>query len=155
MLAALRRFIARRGHPSEIHSDNDTNFIGANNYLKQLYILVKEYSIQKYSTDRNITWNNIMEHAPNLGGLSESSIKPKWKTSQFEVQVGKLALISDDNRPPLSWPMTRILKLTPGTDGSHRVSILQTGSELTRRSIKKTVVLPICAREDGDSEIHH
>ncbi|GFW84796.1 integrase catalytic domain-containing protein [Trichonephila clavipes] len=31
MLAALRRFIARRGHPSEIHSDNGTNFIGANN----------------------------------------------------------------------------------------------------------------------------
>ncbi|GFV07255.1 integrase catalytic domain-containing protein [Trichonephila clavipes] len=31
MLAALRRFIARRGHPSEIHSDNGTNFKGANN----------------------------------------------------------------------------------------------------------------------------
>ncbi|GFU60126.1 integrase catalytic domain-containing protein [Trichonephila clavipes] len=43
MLAALRRFIARRGHPSEIHSDNGTNFIGANNYLKQLYMLVKEH----------------------------------------------------------------------------------------------------------------
>ncbi|GFW99952.1 integrase catalytic domain-containing protein [Trichonephila clavipes] len=26
LLAALRRFIARRGHPSEIHSDNGTNF---------------------------------------------------------------------------------------------------------------------------------
>ncbi|GFU64472.1 hypothetical protein TNCV_333131 [Trichonephila clavipes] len=36
-LAALRRFIARHGHPSEIHSDNGTNFTGANNYLKQLY----------------------------------------------------------------------------------------------------------------------
>ncbi|GFV88233.1 integrase catalytic domain-containing protein, partial [Trichonephila clavipes] len=73
MLSALRRFIARRGHPSEIHSDNGTNFIGANNYLKQLYILVKEHSIQKYSTDRNITWKFI--HAPNFGGLWESSIK--------------------------------------------------------------------------------
>ncbi|GFT61343.1 integrase catalytic domain-containing protein [Trichonephila clavipes] len=50
MLSALRRFIARRGHPSEIHSDNGTNFI-----------------------DRNITWKFI--HAPNFGGLWESSIK--------------------------------------------------------------------------------
>ncbi|GFW97140.1 integrase catalytic domain-containing protein [Trichonephila clavipes] len=75
MLAALRRFIARRGHPSEIHSDNGTNFIGANNYLKQLYMLVKEHSIQKYSTDRNIRWKFIPPYAPNFGGLWESSIK--------------------------------------------------------------------------------
>ncbi|GFX23518.1 integrase catalytic domain-containing protein [Trichonephila clavipes] len=81
--------------------------------------------------------------------------RPKWKASQSEVQVGNLVLISDDNRPPLSWPMARILKLIPGTDGTNRVAILQTGSGLTRRSINKIVVLPICAREDGDSEIHH
>ncbi|GFU49793.1 integrase catalytic domain-containing protein [Trichonephila clavipes] len=260
MLAALRRFIARRGHPSEIHSDNGTNFIGANNYLKQLYMLVKEHSIQKYSTDRNIRWKFIPPYAPNFGGLWESSIKlakrhliktckghllsfeelstllcqieacinsrplvplssdpadiraltpghfligeplleipesksitntslslscrwksllklrqhfwdrwhkevlhhyqsrPKWKASQSEVQVGNLVLISDDNIPPLSWPMARILKLIPGTDGTNRVAILQTGSGLTRRSINKIVVLPVCAQEDGDSEIHH
>ncbi|GFW57874.1 integrase catalytic domain-containing protein [Trichonephila clavipes] len=81
--------------------------------------------------------------------------RPKWKASQSEAQVGNLVLISDDNRPPLSWPMARILKLIPGTDGTNRVAILQTGSGLTRRSINKIVVLPICAREDGDSEIHH
>ncbi|GFV01130.1 hypothetical protein TNCV_1010511 [Trichonephila clavipes] len=120
-------------------------------------------------------------YAPNFGGLWESSIKwksllklrqhfwdrwhkevlrhyqsrPKWKASQSEVQVSNLVLISDDNRPPLSWPMARILKLIPGTDGTNRVAILQTGSGLTRRSINKIVVLPICAREDGDLEIHH
>ncbi|GFS96507.1 integrase catalytic domain-containing protein [Trichonephila clavipes] len=75
MLAALRRFIARHGHPSEIHLDNGTNFIGANNYLKQLYMLVKEHSIQKYSTDRNIRWKFIPPYAPNFGGFWESSIK--------------------------------------------------------------------------------
>ncbi|GFU68821.1 integrase catalytic domain-containing protein [Trichonephila clavipes] len=126
MLAALRRFIARRGHPSEIHSDNGTNFIGSKNYLKQLYMLVKEHSIQKYSTDRNIRWKSI-PLCSEFGGLWESLIKwksllklrqhfwdrwhkevlhhyqsrPKWKASQFEVQVGNLVLISDDNRPPL------------------------------------------------------
>ncbi|GFV79456.1 integrase catalytic domain-containing protein [Trichonephila clavipes] len=232
MLAALRRFIARRGHPSEIHSDNGTNFIGANNYLKQLYMLVKEHSIQKYSTDRNIRWKfippmlRILEvfgspqskacinsrplvplssvpadiraltpghfligepllEIPESKSITNTSLslsfrwksllklrqhfwdrwhkevlhhyqsRPKWKASQSEVQVGNLVLISDDNRPPLSWPMARILKLIPGTDGTNRVAILQTGSGLTRRSINKIVVLPVCAREDGDSEIHH
>ncbi|GFW74204.1 integrase catalytic domain-containing protein [Trichonephila clavipes] len=232
MLSALRRFIARRGHPSEIHSDNGTNFIGANNYLKQLYMLVKEHSIQRYSTDRNIRWKfippmlRILEvfgspqskacinsrplvplssdpadiraltpghfligepllEIPESKSITNTSLslscrwksllklrqhfwdrwhkevlhhyqsRPKWKASQSEVQVGNLVLISDDNRPPLSWQMGRILKLIPGTDGTNRVAILQTGSGLTRRSINKIVVLPVCAREDGDSEIHH
>ncbi|GFT23709.1 integrase catalytic domain-containing protein [Trichonephila clavipes] len=73
----------------------------------------------------------------------------------LRVQMSNLVLISDDNRPPLSWPKARILKLIPGTDRTNRVAIQQTGSGLTRRSINKIVVLPICAREDGDSEIHH
>ncbi|GFU06714.1 integrase catalytic domain-containing protein [Trichonephila clavipes] len=223
MLAALRRFIARRGHPSEIHSDNGTNFTGANNYLKQLYMLVKEHSIQKHSTDRNIRWKfippmlRILEvferpqskacinsrhlvplssdpadiraltpghfligepllEIPESKSITNTSLslfcrwksllklrqhfwdrwhkevlhhyqsRPKWKASQSEIQVGNLVLISDDNRPPLSWPMARILKLIPGTDGTNRVAILQTGSGLTRRSINKIVVLPVCAQ---------
>jgi hypothetical protein len=35
-LAALRRFIARRGIPNHIFSDNGTNFVGANNQLKEM-----------------------------------------------------------------------------------------------------------------------
>ncbi|XP_070518841.1 uncharacterized protein [Cardiocondyla obscurior] len=36
LLMAIRRFIARRGRPSVIYSDNGTNFVGLNNMLKDL-----------------------------------------------------------------------------------------------------------------------
>ncbi|GFW65910.1 integrase catalytic domain-containing protein [Trichonephila clavipes] len=42
-LAALKRFVARRGRPIEIHSDNGQNFVGANNELRNvLKALFKE-----------------------------------------------------------------------------------------------------------------
>lgn len=46
-LAALRRFIGRRGLCSVISSDNGTNFKGANNELKELYELLKSGKLQQ------------------------------------------------------------------------------------------------------------
>ncbi|XP_055928117.1 uncharacterized protein LOC129959324 [Argiope bruennichi] len=74
-LAALRRFIARRGHPTDILSDNGSNFIGSDNYLKQLFKLVQDQSVQNFLTVRNISWKFIPPYAPNFGGVWESSIK--------------------------------------------------------------------------------
>ncbi|XP_055932937.1 uncharacterized protein LOC129962958 [Argiope bruennichi] len=48
--AALRRLIARRGHPTDILSDNGSNFISSDNYLKQLFKLVQDQSAQNFLT---------------------------------------------------------------------------------------------------------
>ncbi|GFQ64960.1 uncharacterized protein TNCT_4071 [Trichonephila clavata] len=137
---------------SILNVTNCQNFRNWKKFLKlmlkfKFLILVKKVFQNRYANTSLDRWHKEV--------LYHYQSRPKWKTSQSEVQVGNLVLISDDNRPPLSWPMARILKLIPGTDESHKLAILQTGSGLTRRSINKIVVLPICAREDGDSEIHH
>ncbi|XP_055927956.1 uncharacterized protein LOC129959159 [Argiope bruennichi] len=61
----LRWFIARRGPPKVIYSDNDTNFVGAENFLQNLYwdVIERETSIQR------ITWKFIPPSAPWRGGF--------------------------------------------------------------------------------------
>lgn len=78
-LAALRRFVARRGLPQHIYSDNGTNFVGANNQLRELYVLLnsqehKEH-VDKFASSHRITWHFIPPMAPHFGGLWESSVK--------------------------------------------------------------------------------
>lgn len=78
-LAALRRFVARRGLPQYIYSDNGKNFVGANNQLKEIYALFNsdehKEAINKYSSEYRISWHFIPPGAPHFGGLWESTVK--------------------------------------------------------------------------------
>lgn len=78
-ITALRRFTARRGLPKNIYSDNGTNFIGANNQLKEVYALFNSDEhkelINRYSIEHRISWHFIPPAAPHFGGLWESTVK--------------------------------------------------------------------------------
>ena len=78
-LASLRRFISRRNCPSNIYSDNGSNFIGARNELRDLYKFLEEEetdsAIRHYLLQHRVDWNNIPERAPHFGGLWESAVK--------------------------------------------------------------------------------
>jgi len=78
-LAALRRFMARRGLPQHIHSDNGSNFIGAKNQLKELYVLLNSEDhkerVNNFAIERRVSWHFIPPFAPHFGGLWESSVK--------------------------------------------------------------------------------
>jgi len=78
-LATLRRFVSRRGYPSIIMSDNGTNFVGANNTLRELYTFLRSTHVQDkvsgYCLQREMTWQFIPPAAPHIGGLWEANIK--------------------------------------------------------------------------------
>jgi hypothetical protein len=78
-IAALRRFIARRGKPTHIYSDNGTNFVGANNEIKELEELVKSTNhnqeIASTMASDGITWHFNPPAAPHFGGLWEAGVK--------------------------------------------------------------------------------
>jgi len=78
-LAALDRFVSRRGLCTEIYSDHGSNFVGGNRELKELYSLfscpkTSEVIFSKLST-QGISWHFIPPLAPHFGGLWESGIK--------------------------------------------------------------------------------
>jgi len=66
-LAALRRFVARRGRCSNLYSDCGTNFIGAQRELAKL--------AEKAAMVENITWSFNPPSAPHMGGLWEAGVK--------------------------------------------------------------------------------
>ncbi|KAL0831974.1 hypothetical protein ABMA28_001474 [Loxostege sticticalis] len=67
----LKRFIARRGTPSELFSDNGTSFVGANRELKALY----QAAVPQFAADQKITWRFIPPSAPFMGGAWERLIR--------------------------------------------------------------------------------
>ena len=76
-LAALRRFMSRRGRVINIYSDNATKFIGARNELQELRKFIrenKEYLTQSLA-EENINWHFISANSPHFGGLWEAGVK--------------------------------------------------------------------------------
>lgn len=78
-LAALRRFMARRGKCSIIYSDNGRNFIGASRVLNEMQAAImsqqrNEFIASSLAED-NIRWNFIPPHAPHWGSIWESSVR--------------------------------------------------------------------------------
>lgn len=76
-LGCLTRFIGRRGRPLELWSDNATNFRGANNELRRLFLESKLdwQKVQNTLVEDRTTWHFIPSSAPHFGGLWEAGVK--------------------------------------------------------------------------------
>nr|XP_033204786.1 uncharacterized protein LOC117165516 [Bombus vancouverensis nearcticus] len=78
-LAALRRFISRRGYCATILTDNGTNFVGANRELQELRTLLQsddhQDRVQNFLADRQIQWRSNPPNSPHFGGLWEVAVK--------------------------------------------------------------------------------
>ncbi|XP_025995820.2 uncharacterized protein LOC105202869 [Solenopsis invicta] len=78
-LNAFKRFISRRGKPTNVYSDNGTNFIGANRELEKCLELFRSEQSKRKILDHGalekIKWHFIPARAPHFGGLWEAAVK--------------------------------------------------------------------------------
>lgn len=90
-IAALKRFISRRGIPLEINSDNGTTFVGAAKQIKQLkeFFSNNSGSICNFASSLNIHWQFIPPRAPHFGGLWEAGVKSVKKYLETTLKGSK------------------------------------------------------------------
>ena len=74
-LAAVTRFIARRGYPSTIISDNETNFVGAANELKSFMSEWDNAKIESDLAQKKIVWKFNPPGAPHFSGIWERLVQ--------------------------------------------------------------------------------
>ena len=67
-IMCLRRFIARRGNPQVLYSDNGTNFVGADRELKQCIEDLNQDQINNELNQKGIKWVFNLPASPHMGG---------------------------------------------------------------------------------------
>ena len=91
-MACKRRFIARRGKPNEIISDNASQFKVAKNAIDLAWEnLVKDPDVISYVNERRIKWSFVIELSPWMGGFYERLSITKMA---LKKSIGKLCLTS-------------------------------------------------------------
>lgn len=130
-IAALKRFISRRGKCSEIFSDCGTNFIGAKRKLAEFEKLVlserHNSNVSHFLSDIGISWHFNPPGSPHMGGLWEAGIKStkfhlkrvvgdlKLTIEEFETLLTQIeACLNSRPLTPMSSDPDDLCALTPG-----------------------------------------
>ncbi|XP_073994575.1 uncharacterized protein [Rhodnius prolixus] len=147
-LAALNRFIARRGVPSHIWSDNGTNFVGATRKLKEISALLNDAKSQeailRESGRRGVEWHFIPPRAPHFRGLWGAAVKSSKRLLKVTLGLQEptmecfLTIICQVEAILNSRPLTAVL-LTPGHFLiMRRMTALPTSDSLNQRTALKS-----------------
>lgn len=93
--------------------------------------------------------------------LNQLQPRPKWREQKRNFKEGDIVLLKEDNIAPTKWPLARVVKVHPSSDGNVRSVAIKTHNESGKlieldRPIVKLRLLPIEQYEtnsvDGSNE---
>ncbi|XP_065077237.1 uncharacterized protein LOC135700609 [Ochlerotatus camptorhynchus] len=97
-IAALQRFISRRGKCGHIFSDNGRNFTGAKRILEELgHLFLSELhqtSIVNFCSKEGMEWHFQPPYGPNFGGSWEAAVKST--KSHLRVVLGNVTMTYEE-----------------------------------------------------------
>ncbi|GFX17867.1 integrase catalytic domain-containing protein [Trichonephila clavipes] len=169
-LTALKRFVAKKGRPIEIHSDNvqieavlysrpicplsnDPNDVEtltpAHFIAGSSLVAVPDPDYTEIPMNRLSQWQLVQRMSQHFWGkwsseyLNRLQQRPKWCKSKVGFKEGDLVLVNpSENSDRLKWHLARILKLHPGKDNIVRVVTLKDKQGIYKRPVTKIANLP-------------
>jgi len=75
--------------------------------------------------------------------LNRLQQRPKWLVPSSNIKINDLALLKEDDTPPLRWPLVRIVKTMAGPDGKVRMVRVKSSVGEYNRPITKICILPV------------
>lgn len=135
-LAALRRFISRRGLPTCMYSDCGTNFVGASRMLKENHSefssIIDETTITTLAND-GIEWRFNPPASPHFGGLFEAGVK----STKFHLKrvLGNVSLTFEEFYTAQVEAVLNSRPLVPQSDDPNDFTVITPGHFLTGDSL--------------------
>lgn len=117
-LLSLRRFIGLYGKPKKIHSDNGTNFVGAERELREAALALYESNgLANFFKDREIEWTFQPPRTPHFGGAHESLVRSTKKAlyRALEMEAEKLRYPTEDTLRTVLFEVAGLLNARPLT----------------------------------------
>ncbi|MFO0090064.1 MAG: hypothetical protein ACK518_04610 [bacterium] len=117
-LLILRRFIALYGRPKRLHSDNGTNFVGAERILREAVLQLHEDSALKlFLQSHRIEWTFQPARTPHFGGAHESLVKSTKKALYFALDQEEKSFhfVTEDLLRTLLYEVAGLLNSRPLT----------------------------------------
>ena len=119
---ALRCFTNRRGCPTDMYSDNGSNFKGASAELKEFYSNLDREAVEKHATEFRIKWHWNPPSAPHMGGAWERLVRASKEVMHGLVQNH---VLTDPQLITLLTEIEMILNSRPLTHVSEDINDLE------------------------------
>lgn len=120
-LLLLRRFIGTYGRPTDVYSDNGTNFVGAEHELREAVDTLRtESGLKEKLATEGIRWHFQPARTPHFGGAHESLVRSTKKAlyAALSIESHRHRLPTEDILRTLLFEVAGLLNTRPLTPAS-------------------------------------